>query len=92
MSAVAKQLDAVVAAVQARPLQERYRVLMLDGVVLARRTGPTGQARGLKAHGAPSNARFWSPLGCVPTAKRRSSTSAWRKARVPPNGSAFSAT
>ena len=25
---------------------------MLDGVVLARKTGPTGQARGLKAHGA----------------------------------------
>jgi putative transposase len=42
----------VVAAFHARPLKERYRVLMLDGVVLARKTGPTGQARGLKAHGA----------------------------------------
>ena len=39
VSTVAKQLDAVVAAFHARPLKERYRVLMLDGVVLARRTG-----------------------------------------------------
>jgi len=52
ISQVAKQLDGVVAAFHARPLKERYRVLMLDGVVLARKTGPTGQARGLKAHGA----------------------------------------
>jgi putative transposase len=36
---VAKQLDAVVAAFHARPLRDCYRVLMLDGVVLARRTG-----------------------------------------------------
>ncbi len=36
VSTVAKQLDAVVAAFHA--LKERYRVLMLDGVVLARRT------------------------------------------------------
>jgi putative transposase len=39
VSTVAKQLDAVVAAFHARPLQEHYRVLMLDGVVLARKTG-----------------------------------------------------
>jgi putative transposase len=39
VSTVAKQLDAVVAAFHARPLRDRYRVLMLDGVVLARRTG-----------------------------------------------------
>ena len=39
VSAVAKQLDAVVAAFHARPLKEHYRVLMLDGVVLARKTG-----------------------------------------------------
>jgi len=39
VSQVAKQLDAVVAAFHARPLRERYRVLMLDGVVLARKTG-----------------------------------------------------
>jgi putative transposase len=39
VSTVAKQLDTVVAAFHARPLKERYRVLMLDGVVLARKTG-----------------------------------------------------
>jgi putative transposase len=39
VSTVGKQLDAVVAAFHARPLQERYRAVMLDGVVLARRTG-----------------------------------------------------
>jgi putative transposase len=39
VSTVAKQLDAVVAAFHARPLKDYYRVLMLDGVVLARRTG-----------------------------------------------------
>ncbi len=52
VSTVAKRLDAVVAAFHTRALKERCRVLMLDGVVLARKTGPTGQARGLKAHGA----------------------------------------
>jgi putative transposase len=39
VSTVAKQLDAVVAASHARPLKDQYRVLMLDGVVLARKTG-----------------------------------------------------
>jgi putative transposase len=39
VSPVAKQLDAVVAVFHTRPLKERYRVLMLDGVVLARKTG-----------------------------------------------------
>jgi len=39
VSTVAKQLDAVVAAFHARPLKDQYRVVMLDGVVLARRTG-----------------------------------------------------
>jgi putative transposase len=39
VSTVAKQRDAVVAAFHARPLREQYRVLMLDGVVLARKTG-----------------------------------------------------
>jgi putative transposase len=39
VSLVAKQLDAVVAAFHARPLKDRYRVLMLDGVVLSRKTG-----------------------------------------------------
>ena len=39
VSLVAKQLDAVVAAFHSRPLKDQYRVLMLDGVVLARKTG-----------------------------------------------------
>jgi putative transposase len=39
VSTVAKQLDAVVAAFHARPLRDCYRELMLDGVVLARKTG-----------------------------------------------------
>ena len=57
VSTVAKQLDAVVAAFHTRPLEERYRVLMLDGVVLARKTGagairrPVLVALGLRADG-----------------------------------------
>ena len=39
VSAVAKVLDAAVASFHARPVTGRYRQLMLDGVVLARRTG-----------------------------------------------------
>lgn len=39
MSQVAKTLDTTVAAFHRRPLQNRYKVLMLDGVVLARKTG-----------------------------------------------------
>lgn len=39
VSQVAKALDGAVAAFHARPLQDRYPVLMLDGVVLARKTG-----------------------------------------------------
>jgi transposase-like protein len=57
VSSVAKQLDALVAAFHARPLRDRYSVLMLDGVVLARRTGagairrPVLVALGLRADG-----------------------------------------
>ena len=39
VSKVAKQLDAEVAAYHRRKLQDRYRVLMFDGVVLSRKTG-----------------------------------------------------
>jgi transposase-like protein len=39
VSAVARVLDASVAAFHARPLKGRYKVLMLDGVVLSRKTG-----------------------------------------------------
>ena len=39
VSQVAKTLDAAVAGFHRRPLQNRYKALMLDGVVLARKTG-----------------------------------------------------
>lgn len=39
VSRVAKTLDSVVAAFHRRPLQDRYTALMLDGVVLSRKTG-----------------------------------------------------
>ena len=39
VSRVAKTLDAAVAAFHARPLTNRYRALLCDGVVLARKTG-----------------------------------------------------
>jgi len=39
VSQVAKTLDGTVAAFHRRPLQNRYKALMLDGVVLARKTG-----------------------------------------------------
>ncbi len=39
VSQVAKTLDAAVAAFHRRPLQDLYPVLMLDGVVLSRKTG-----------------------------------------------------
>jgi len=45
VSAVAKQLDGVVEAYHRRPLVERYAVLVLDGVVLKRRTGVGSQKR-----------------------------------------------
>ena len=39
VSKVAKQLDAEGAALHRRKLKDRYRVLLFDGVVLARKTG-----------------------------------------------------
>jgi transposase-like protein len=39
VSQVAKTLDAAVTAFHRRPLQNRYQALMLDGVVLSRKTG-----------------------------------------------------
>ena len=57
VSRVAKTLDAAVAAFHARPLANRYKALVLDGVVLARRTGagalrrPVLVALGIRADG-----------------------------------------
>jgi len=45
VSNVAKTLDAAVAAFHDRPLSDRYKALMLDGVVLARKTGAGGVRR-----------------------------------------------
>jgi len=45
VSAVARQLDGAVAAFHRRPLQDQYRVLVLDGVVLKRKTGAGALAR-----------------------------------------------
>lgn len=45
VSAVVKQLDAALFAYQSRPLKNQYQVLILDGVVLKRRTGVGAQKR-----------------------------------------------
>ncbi|HSA67095.1 MAG TPA: IS256 family transposase [Methyloceanibacter sp.] len=45
ISQVARQLDAAVAAFHRRPLKDIYRVLVLDGVVLKRKTGAGALAR-----------------------------------------------
>jgi transposase-like protein len=45
VSAVARQLDAAVAAFHRRPLKDLYRVVVLDGVVLRRKTGAGALAR-----------------------------------------------
>ena len=76
VSQIAKQLDAAVAAFHQRPLQDHYRVLVLDGVVLKRKTGAGALARPVLV-----------ALGLRPTARRRSSTSASRPPRARPSGS-----
>lgn len=45
VSRMARQLDAAVLAYQCRPLKDQYQVLILDGVVLKRRTGAGAQKR-----------------------------------------------
>jgi transposase-like protein len=45
VSRIAKQLDGAVAAYHGRPLQDRYRFLMFDGVVLKRKSGAGAQKR-----------------------------------------------
>ena len=56
VSRVAKTLDEAVAAFHARPLADRYKALMLDGVVLARRTGAGALKRPVLALHAIRNA------------------------------------
>jgi transposase-like protein len=45
VSRVAKQLDQCVEAYHKRPLEDKYEVLILDGIVLKRRTGAGAQKR-----------------------------------------------
>src|SRR5712691_1130955 len=45
VSRVAKQLDAAVEAYHQRPLCDQYQILILDGVVLKRKTGAGAQKR-----------------------------------------------
>lgn len=45
VSRIAKQLDGAVAAYHERPLTDRYEVLLLDGVVIKRKTGSGAQKR-----------------------------------------------
>jgi transposase-like protein len=79
VSQVAKTLDAAVAAFHRRPLANRYQALMLDGVVLARKTGA----------GALS-VRSWWLWGCGLTARRRSSIFVWPARKALLNGRASS--
>src|SRR6516165_2730242 len=73
VSQVAKTLDAAVAAFHRRPLTDQYPVLMLDGVVLARKTGagalrrPVLVALGLRpGRLAPGHRGERRPMGAVP--------------------------
>ncbi len=60
VSRVAQTLDKAVEAFHARPLTGRYKALMLDGVVLARKTGA----------GALRPVRCWWRWACGMTARR----------------------
>ena len=63
VSRIARSLDAAVAAFHRRPLKDVYRALMLDGVVLARKTGagalrrPVLVALGIRPDGRMSRPR-----------------------------------
>ena len=56
VSQVAKSLDAVVAALHRRPLANRYKVLMFDGVVLSRQTAIGAGAQAPGSGGARASA------------------------------------
>lgn len=99
VSRVAKQLDAAVAAFHQRPLQDQYRVLVLDGVVLRRKTGAGALARpvlvalGRRPDGrkeAPGDRRERRPVGALsrptdpPWPHRRAPRDAVRRWRLGP--------
>jgi len=81
VSAVAKQLDAAVAAFHRRPLRDQYRLLVLDGVVLKRKTGAGALARPVLV-----------ALGLRPDGKKEVIDFVWPPPRVLPNGSSSWAT
>jgi putative transposase len=69
VSEVAKALDGAVEAFHRRPLRGRYRFLILDGVVLKRRTGAGAMKRvvlvalGITAEGKKEVIDFWIARG-----------------------------
>ena len=85
VSRVAKTLDEAVAAFHARPLADRYKALMLDGVVLARRTGagalkrPVLVALGIRADGKKEIINFHLATGESAAAWERFLTDLYRR-------------
>ena len=85
VSRVAKTLDEAVAACHARPLADRYKALMLDGVVLARRTGagalkrPVLVALGIRADGKKEIIDFHLATGESAAAWERFLTDLYRR-------------
>jgi transposase-like protein len=76
VSAVARQLDAAVAAFHRRPLKDIYRVLVLDSVVLKRKTGAGALARPVLV-----------ALGLRPDGKKEVIDFRLGPPRAPPSGS-----
>jgi putative transposase len=78
VSALARQLDAAVAAFHRRPLRDIYRVLVLDGVVLKRKTGAGALARPMRvALGLRPTARpRWNRCDASLASRRRTSITA----------------
>ena len=85
VSRVAKTLDEAVTAFHARPLADRYKALMLDGVVLARRTGagalkrPVLVALGIRADGKKEIINFHLATGESAAAWERFLTDLYRR-------------
>ena len=85
VSRIAKTLDEAVAAFHARPLADRYKALMLDGVVLARRTGagalkrPVLVALGIRADGKKEIIDFHLATGESAAAWERFLTDLYRR-------------
>ena len=85
VSRVAKSLDAAVQAFHRRPLANRYKALMLDGVVLSRKTGagalkrPVLVALGIRPDGKKEIIDFQLARAESAAAWERFLTSLWRR-------------